>query len=67
MKILYSNYGYDLVLLSEDFLGIAQNGNIVEKTGVKYTPDLEDFVLDFFLFDYAEDVREMQELEGYFK
>lgn len=67
MKILYSNYGYDLVLLSEDFLGIAQNGNIVEKTGVKYTPDLEDFVLDFFLFDYAEDLREMQELEGYFK
>lgn len=67
MKILYSNYGYDLVLLSEDFLGIAQNGSIVEKTGVKYTPDLEDFVLDFFLFDYAEDLREMQELEGYFK
>lgn len=66
MKILYTNYGYDLVLLSDGSMAISQNNIIVEKTGIQYSEELEDFVLDFFLYDYVEDQREKEELEGYF-
>lgn len=54
------------MLLSDGSMAISQNNIIVEKTGIQYSEELEDFVLDFFLYDYVEDQREKEELEGYF-
>lgn len=66
MTVIYSNYGYDLVLLSDNTLGISQEGKLLSRTGIRYTSTMTYFMLDFILYDYIEDEREREELEGYF-
>lgn len=66
MTVIYSNYGYDLVLLSDNTLGISKEGKLLSRTGIRYTSTIAYFMLDFILYDYVEDEREREELEGYF-
>lgn len=66
MTVIYSNYGYDLVLLSDNTMGISQEGKLLSRTDIRYISTMTPFMLDFILYDYIEDEREREELEGYF-
>lgn len=66
MTVIYSNYGYDLVLLSDNTMGISQEGKLLSRTDIRYISTMTYFMLDFILYDYIEDEREREELEGYF-
>lgn len=66
MSVIYSNYGYDLVLLSDNTMGISQEGKLLSRTDIRYISTMAPFMLDFILYDYIEDERVREELEGYF-
>lgn len=53
-------------MLSDNTMGISQEGKLLSRTGIRYTSTMTSFMLDFILYDYIEDEREREELEGYF-